>query len=458
MTRVVVWVAVLCVFTGGCGDTTSTPQTAAGQAMGGAAGANAGSAGKASTPSGGAPGSAAAGDDEEPPVVMKEADPEQPCQLDPLAAAWRQDVLEHEPDRPLPLLSVGGELVLMVHNSDGTLRARSFEGDVWSDALLVNGATDVEQLERVEVSRDGSGALLIWSRQSGSFATWYTKAGGFQPPITLPALALDVAMLSGARAVIGFADGDGANAFELSATTGIAERAPVLANYDGLFNWGEDGVAVFSASSFVAGPDALIPFEVGQGFGDEQELPPRQVMPSSWQSFFRAFHNGRAARIIRVSQDAGKGSHVTTLQGGAWGAEEHLNRSPGDALTEPLMAEAGAGLVAAWYDADARRGVVREHAATAWQAQQTLPRGRSFVPLAIAGGKFSALVMGEQLIIEEQVNAKKLYRRGEDGTWYCAKLLPNAVGGSLHGDGSSFWYLQSVAEKLTVSSLRVAQP
>jgi hypothetical protein len=448
-------VVVLGAMAWGCGDTTSTPKAMGGQATSGGAGVGAtGEGGKPATPSGGVAGSAGSGDDE-PPIVVAEADPDEPCTPDPLADQWQEDVIDYVYDMAIPQLGVGGSLVIMAYNDAGTLRARLFDATAWSEPLAVEGATDVEQLERVEVSRDGSGALLIWRSESGLFGTWYTKANGFQPPQALPVEGeFHVAMLSGARAVLGFANGDGANAVELSASDGAVERSPVFVNYDGLFNWGEDAVAAFSASSFVAGPDAMVPFEVGVGFGAKQELPLRQVMPSSWQSFFRSFHNGRAARVIRVNQAGVQGLHVTTLQGDGWGSEERINQTPGDALFEPLVADVGASLVVSWYDNDARHGVVREHDGTAWRAENVLPRARSFVPRAIAGGRVSAVVAGEQNISAENVGVKKLYRRGEEGTWYCAKLLPNAVGGSLSGDGASFWYMQRVRETLSISRFR----
>ena len=60
--------------------------------------------------------------------------------------------------------------------------------------------------------------------------------------------------------------------------------------------------------------------------------------------------------------------------------------------------------------------------------------------------------LGEQMLKDEQVAVKKLYRRGGDGTWYCPKLVPNGFGslGNLASDGEGFWFGQRVDTQLRV--------
>ena len=386
---------------------------------------------------------------------LQEADPDEPCEGDPQADHWLDTRLDMTgEDAGAFELGAGGLLALLVTRGPQSLVVRtSMAGGAWSDAAPLPGSNAQDYPTRVEVSSDGSTAVVLWRRDQQLFINLREADGSFAPAQEL-SVPQDVDMLAfpGQRVLLGHGSAEGIHLLEYTPSGGLRAAAPVFANYDGLFRDGSDSAVAFSASSFVTGPDTAHPYVFGTGFGDMQVLSARLVMPTASQTFFFALPNGRAMRLIRTWLDeATRGLHVTTRQQGAWGTEEHIGAFEGDATTVPAVAHCQDKVIVAWADEDANVTVAREHDGDAWQPEQTLPRSRGLQSVAIVGAEDSALLYGEQTISGELVSVKELYRRGSAGTWYCAKLLPNGFGSELVSDGTGFWFAERVRSQLHVS-------
>jgi hypothetical protein len=445
----------------GCGGTTSTPLGSAGLDAGGTpngVGGSAGAPAKAGAPSGGNASSGSGGQPSagEPPIVVNEADPDQPCTQDPLVENWRDERLDMSGQDAAGFeLGAGGPLAIVVTPGANGLVARvSREGGAWSEPRPLPGTEAEHYPARVGVSADGSTALVLSRRDQLVWVNFRQADGSFGPASELAGLPpdADVLVLPGQRVLFGYGGGDGIHLLEYTAGGSLLEVAPILANYDGLFRDGAEGLLVFAGTSVVGGPDAAYPYAFGGGFAEKQLLSPRLVMPSASQTFFYAFPNGRGARVIRTWLDeATRGLHVTTRQQGAWGDEELVSRFDGSATSKPALAYSQNGVLLAWQDDTADHAVAREHDGQTWQVEQVLPRSRALQIRNLVGAESSALLLGEQNIQDEGVSAQKLYRRGADGTWYCAKLMPNGFGNAVISDGTGFWFAERVRDSLYIS-------
>lgn len=441
-----------------CGSTTGRPGAAGGASGSANAGAGGSSANaKAGATSGGnatpgAAGKATAGS-ATTPEVLTEADPDEPCEADPLAAHWTETKVELTGGTNLVFkLGAGGPLALLVGFGKDALLARTSTADApWTEAVPLPGSLGSDYPERVEVSLDGSTALVLWRRGQQMFFNLLDADGSFAPAVELKA-PQDVKplALSGQRVLFGYGSDQGIQLVEYTPAGGLVSVAPILTNYAGLFRDQDDAVAVFATSGLVAEPDMLYPYTFGKGFAAAQAITARAMPPSVSQTFFFAFPNGGAARLTRTWRDpATQGMHLTTRQAGTWGAEELVNGFEGELTDVPALGYAQDRLVLAWEDDAKSVAAVREHDGKSWQPEQVLPRSRALQQLEIVGAADSALVLGEQELKNEQVSVKKLYRRGSDGTWYCPKLVPNDYG-YLAGDGEGFWFGQRVGAELRV--------
>jgi hypothetical protein len=433
----------------GCGSTathSSADAGASGSASGG--GGTSGNA-KAGAASGGttAPGTAgksSAGSAGAPPEVLTEADPDEPCDADPLATHWTETDVELSGGPNLVFaLGAGGPLaVVLAIGVDGMIARTSTAGGPWTDQVTLPGSQGGVFPERVDVSSDGSTAVALWQHDQGMFFNLLQADGSFGPAVELDMPQnVEVLPLSGQRVLFGHGSSQGIQLTEYTPAGGLVPATPILANYGGMSRVEDDDVAVFSASSLVAGADALYPYKFGEGFGASQPIMARAKPPSAWQAFFFGFPNGHVARLTRILQDpVTRGLSLTTRQAGDWSAEELVTRFEGSVTGTPALGYTQDRLLLAWEDEEAHVGVVREQVGGAWQPEQVLPRSRALQQTRIASGKTTALVLGEQDLPDEKVSVKKLYRRGSDGTWYCPKLLPNGFSGELASDGEGFWF------------------
>lgn len=444
-----VWASVL-----GCGSTTGRSGGDGG--TNGNAGGSPGSGGtsgnaKAGTTSGGnssagAAGKATAGSAGAPPEILTEADPDEPCEVDPLADHWTETppVDLKDSSNLVFKLGAGGPLAILVRFSKEALLVRtSTAGGPWTEATVLPGSEGAAFPERIEVSPDGATALVVWWRGAQTFFNLMNADGSFGPAVELKAPQdVDALALSGQRALFGYASNQGIQLIEYTPAGGLVSITPILTNYSALTRDADDGVAVFAWSGLVAEPDKLYPYTFGSGFAEAQPITAHAMQPSVWQTFFAAFPNGRAARTTRTWQDpATRGMHLTTRQAGSWGTEERVSSFEGDAIDVPALSYTQNRLLLAWEDQDKQVVALREHDGASWQAERVLPRSRAVQQIKLVGAKTTALLLGEQVLKDEDVSVKKLYRRGADGTWYCPKLVPNNFGsGQLVSDGEGFWF------------------
>ncbi|MGC4093268.1 MAG: hypothetical protein QM756_36335 [Polyangiaceae bacterium] len=397
----------------------------------------------AATSTGGASGGA-------PAILVAEADPNEVCVPDPLANRWISETLSVAQSSQVYRVGAGGELTLLVLQRNGVLEVSRYTAGGWLDATPIPGTAGAYPL-RVDVSPDGSLALVLWSRDDTTLLSAFVD-GAFRDPLAFPfPRSVDVAMFTGARALFGFADGQGINPIEYTPQAGLTRRASVLSNYNGLSATGPSSAAFFSRNSLVAGPDGLLPYVFGSGVDARQDLPARVAMQSVQQSFYFGFPNGRAMRVVRQWHDpVSDGLWATTRQADGWSAETRVTPEGSNDIYAPLVADAGANLLMAWRGET--RAFVREHDGAAWLEATNLNRSRALQPEMLLRGESSALLIGQQSISAEKVSARKLYRRGADGTWYCAKLLPNALGFQATTSGNRFFVAQLVREQLELSS------
>lgn len=404
--------------------------------------ANPGVAGKATAGSAGAP-----------PEVLTEADPDDPCEADPLAAHWTETVVELEGGSNLVIkLGAGGPLAILIGFGKDALLARTSRADApWTPAVPLPGSLGSDYPERIEVSPDGSTALVVWRRGERMFFNLLDSDGSFAPAVELKTPQnVEPLALAGQRVLFGYGSNQGIQLIEYTSESGLVAVAPLLTNYAGLSRDEGGSVAVFATSGLVAEPDEVYPYTFGDGFGEAQPLSAHAMTPSAWQSFFVAFPNGRAARLTRAWQDpATHGMHLTTRQAGTWGTEELVSRFEGELTDVPTLAYTQDRLLLAWEDDDKRVVALREHDGERWQPEQVLPRSRALRQIRIVGAQASALLLGEQVLKDEEVAVKKLYRRGSDGTWYCPKLVPNGFG-NLASDGEGFWFGERVDTQLRI--------
>jgi len=447
-----------CVFVA-CGNVDSADHGAGG--AGGAAAGHAGTNASGGLPSNGGrvgsggqvgSGGAAAGSESggAPAVLVSEADPNEACVADPLADHWRTEKLTLAQSGRAYRVGAGGDLTLLVVQRSGALEVRLFTpGGGWSEATPIPSTAGGYPV-RVDVSPDGSLALLLWSRDDDTLLSAFVD-GAFREPIAFPfTQSAGVAMLAQGRALFAFENGQGINPLEYTQQGGLVARSPVFANYDGVYATGPTSAGFFSQSSFVAEADTWLPYVFGGGADGREELPARVSNQSIYQSFFFGFPNGRAMRVIRQWQDAATdGLWVTTRQASGWSAETRVTPFGGDDVSAPLVGYATTHLLVAW--SEAARASVREHDGDGWLTETALPRSRALKPEVLLGAQNSALLIGEQVISAEKVSSRKLYRRGSDGTWYCAQLLPNAISFQAASSGARFVVAELVREQLELS-------
>ncbi|HEX2869647.1 MAG TPA: hypothetical protein VHP33_00295 [Polyangiaceae bacterium] len=444
-----------------CGST-SGRSGAQGGTSSNAGGAPTGSGGtssnaKAGTTSGGSAASGAAGkatgNAGAAPEVLTEADPDEPCEADPLAASWTETVVELKGgSNQVFKLGAGGPVAILVGFGKDALLARTSTADgPWTEAVALPGSVASDYPERIEVSPDGSTALVLWRRGQQLFFNLLDSNGSFAPAVELDA-PQNVAplALAGQRVLFGYGSNQGIQLIEYTPAGGFVIVVPLVTNFSSMSRDEGDAVAVFATSGLVAEPDKLYPYAFESGFAEPQAITAHAMAPSAWQTFFAAFPNGRAARLTRAWQDpATQGMHLTTRQAGAWGTEERVSRFEGELTDVPALAYVEDRLLLAWKDEDKDAVAVREHDGESWQPEQVLPRSRALQRTEIVGAHSSALLLGEQKLQDEQVSVKKLYRRGTGGTWYCPKLVPNASA-DLAGDGEGFWFGQRAGAELRI--------
>lgn len=447
-----------------CGSTgrNGAEDNASGSSAGGSSASGSGGTVKGGTNSGGNPtvggaGKAAAGSAGAPPQVLTEADANEPCEADPLAANWTETVVELKAvGNEVIRLGAGGPLAIVIgFGQDGLLARTSTAGGPWTEVVTLPGTMEkTDYPERIEVSLDGSTAVVLWRRGEQMFFNLLGADGTFAPAVELKVpknVATQVLALSGQRVLFGFGGDQGVQLIEYTPAGGLVSAKPILRNFSTLSHDGDEGVAVFATSGLIAEPDNLYPYTFGSGFAEPQAITARAMVPSAWQTFFDAFPNGRAARLTRIWEDAAtRGMHLTTRTAGTWGTEELVNRFEGSITTWPLLSYAQDRLVLAWEDEDKHVMAVREHDGKTWQPELVLPRSRSLQYPKLVGAKTSAVLLGEQELKDEQVSVKKLYRRGADGTWYCPKLVPNDFSNELVSDGEGFWFAERLGIELHV--------
>jgi len=429
--------------TGGAGVVDSSGATGGGKGGGASDGTVSSSGGTSGSGGSSAP----------PGEVLTEADPDEPCVMDPLAARWVETAVELKGGSNLVFkLGAGGPLAVLVGFGKDALLARTNTADAgWTEAVPLPDSLGTDYPERIEISPDGSTALVLWRRGQQLFFNLLDPDGSFRRAVEIQAPQdVTVLALSGQRVLFGYGSNQGVQLVEYTPAGGLEPVAPIATNYRSMSRDAGNALAVFATSSLIAEPDKLYPYVFGSGFGEAQAITPRAMTPSAWQSFFFAFPNGRAARLTRTWQDPPtRGLHLTTRQAGAWGSEELVTRFEADVADAPTLGYAQDRLLLAWKDDDKQAEVVREHDGQSWQAEQVLPRSRGLTETRIAGAETSAVVLGEQDLKAEHVSVKKLYRRGSDGTWYCPKLVPNTVA-QLASDGQGFWFGQRIGVELSV--------
>jgi hypothetical protein len=349
-------------------------------------------------------------------------------------------------------LGAGGPVAILVGFGKDALLARTSTADgPWTEAVALPGSVGTDYPDRVEVSPDGSTALVLWRRGQQLFFNLLDGNGSFAPAVELEAPQnVTPLALSGQRVLFGYGSNQGIQLVEYTPAGGFVTIAPLMKNFSSMSRDEGDAVGVFGTSGLVAEPDTLYPYIFGSGFAEPQAITARAIDPGATQTFFFSFPNGRAARLTRSWQaPATQGQHLTTRQAGAWGTEELVSRFEGELTDVPLLAYAEDRLLLAWTDKDKDVVAAREHDGKSWQPEQVLPRSRALQQLEIVGAKASALLLGEQNLQDEQVSVKKLYRRGEAGTWYCPQLVPNELS-KLASDGKGFWFAERAAAGLRI--------
>jgi hypothetical protein len=458
LTGVTVWAALV-----GCGSTSArngSDGAAGGDAgrggaleSGGTSGADKGGATSRGGASSSSAGKASGGSSAATPEVLTEADPDEPCVVDPLATRWTESAVELKGGSNLVFkLGAGGPLAMLVGFGKDALIARTNREEAgWTDAVPLPDSLGTDFPERIEISPDGSTALVLWRRGQQLFFNLLNPDGSFAPAVEVEApQGVTPLALSGQRALFGYASDQGVQLLEYTQTGGLAPAAPIATNYRDMYRDAGETVAVFATSGLVAEPDKLYPYKFGSGFGEPQAITAHAMPPSISQTFFFAFPNGRAARLTRTWEDpATRGLHLTTRQAGTWGAEELVSHFEGQVGTWPTLGYTQDRLLLAWKDDDKQVEVMREHDGKSWQAPQVLPRSRGLEQPKLVSAEASAVLLGEQALEAEQVSVQKLYRRGSDGTWYCPKLVPNVLS-QLASDGQGFWFAQRMGAKLSV--------
>ena len=391
------------------------------------------------------------------PEMLTEADPDEPCTLDPLAEHWTEAAVELKGGSNLVFkLGAGGPLAVLVGFGKDALLVRTNRADAgWTEAAPLPDSLGTDYPERIEISPDGSTAVVLWRRGQQMFFNLLNPDGSFAPAVEVKA-PLNVAALAlpGQKVLFGYGSDQGVQLVEYTPAGGLVPAAPIATNYSNMSRDAGDSVAVFATSVLLAESDKLYPYTFGEGFGDPEAITAHAMAPSVSQTFFFAFPNGRAARLTRTWQEpTTRGLHLTTRQGGAWGTEELVSRFEGQVATAPTLGYAQDRLLLAWKDDDKQVEAVREHDGQGWQAEQALPRSRSLEQTKLVGAETSAILLGEQVLKAEEVSVKKLYRRGSDGTWYCPKLVPNTVA-QLASDGQGFWFGQRIGAELRVWRLK----
>lgn len=436
---------------GGGGNASSGTGDTGGTGTSAKAGANPG--GSESSGAAGKGMSGSAGNSSE---VLREADPDEPCEEDPLAAHWIETTVELTGGSNLVVrLGAGGPLAVLVgFGKDSLLTRTSTANGAWTEPTALPGTVGTDYPERIEVSLDGSTALVLWRRRDDQrlFFNLLGADGRFAPAVELDApLDVESLALPGQRVLFGYGGAQGIQLIEYTPAGGFSLVAPIQTNYSSLCRDAGDRVAVFGTSSVLAEPDQLYPYTFGSGFALAQPITPHSALRSAWQTFFFGFPNGRAARVTRAWQEPEtRGLHVTTRQAGSWGAEELVTRFGVDMADVPMLAYAQEHLLLAWKDEDQQVVAVREHDGESWQPPRVLPRSRALQRTEIVGAESMALLSGEQNLKDEQVSVKKLYRRGADGSWYCPRLFPNSSVSELASDGEGFWFAQRMGRELRV--------
>jgi hypothetical protein len=271
----------------------------------------------------------------------------------------------------------------------------------------------------------------------------YTTAAGFGEASTLEAVPqaldydVDLAMLSEGRALLAWGSSSGITTLEYAPSRGFYSGASVFTNFERMSLGANDKPVAFGSSSLIAEGASRYEYTFGEDFGAGETIP-LQLAAAAWQDFFFEFPNGRAARVVKTwLDDATAGLHVTTRAAGQWSSEERVTPFGAFDTSIPHVSYAGSELLLFWENEE--RVALRAHDTAGWGSEESLPRSRALQIDAVAGsGTGSALLIGQQVIVAEDVGLTKLYRRGEDRTWYCAELYP--YGPTLRMAGSDGQY------------------
>jgi len=453
----VLWGAgVVALACASCGGTVNSDASGGqGGRSSGSGGALQAAGGRSAT--GGQGGSAGRGVGGEP--VLIEPDADEACTMDPLGDHWQTGELLLEPYASATI-AAGGELALLVYGlRAGGLFWRIAGADgVWSEPTELDATVQVPGMQhgatpRLAVSKNGHTALALWVSSDQVHASVYSEADGFSPAVTLEGMPLDLEgvdalAFNDGRALVGWESKAGITALEYQPESGFHAGATLLTNFAGL-SLGEDETPVFyGTSGSITEGSSRYRYTFGSGFSVPEKLPP-QGAAGVWQTFLFEFPSGRAARVMRTwTDEATQGLHVSTRQDGLWGAEERVTSFDADNSEVPSVTYAGQDVIVFWKNEE--RLAFRAHDGKAWNEEASLPRSRSAVIADLAGDSLgSALLVAQQTFDAEGAPLTKLYRRGEDGTWYCPVLRPPVATSQVAGnDAGQYWVLLDDFQRL----------
>lgn len=428
-----------------CGKTESNTDTPpenddvddATESTGGSGGDRAGTGG---TPPLGSSGGGPADQDE-----VFEPDEDEECTLDPRADDWVQGVI---PGMYLgEEVKVGGNLLLAAGlKSEGRdLYVGHVSGDSLSFGSLLEFGPEAE-LEEWQVAPDGDGAMIIYGTGTARMLRMYSidleNPGWLEPIPVPPALqegGIGLLMLSQGRALVSSSTGTGLRIHEFDgqafAEGGVAEffSAPQRGANDTLVS--------YRSPTLTADPHKRIEYVWGEGFGAPEDLPEVIETGYSWSAWHREYPSGVGLRAVTTASDDPniRGTYLHTRRSGVWDSGLHFSALNDAKQSAPeWWSHAGPDLL--YFRDDGPALTVQSSSDSSWTDAQPLPRSRSTTYVGAAGdADGTALVVAEQVIADEGVHALKLYRRGEDGTWYCPVLVPPQLSHSVHSDeGGSY--------------------
>jgi hypothetical protein len=370
--------------------------------------------------------------DAEPPLV--DPDVNEACMEDPNPTSWSEESVSFEAVGARSVFAgaaIGGGVTLLAASIltsglgaeptgavYGTVTAA---GGSWTEPTQLSATPDFFDRPIVRLASDGSGGIVLWAEADSTvrYGTWSAETGWADSqrlvgPSSTTFSGIDAVALPGGHHVLAFGgalrviESDGAQSADVALPDGLHRE---------LFLGPGERPVVYVTSVLIAAGTSRYEYTLGGGFGAPETAPLTTTQASSWQEFWFEATTGIGARLIRHGAPD-EGLYVTVRRGAqSYAEEERITDSTADSPAMPTVAVAGNELIVLWSEG---AGIVERAHDGAWSAQRPLARSSSLDVRDIAGTTIGAGLIGT--ITLERVDVSKLFRRGEQGAWYCPRL------------------------------------